>query len=145
MSLIIENLQNEFETPARSTRTRVQPQRFKDFLVNLPPSVSHQQPDTNQESSTVHPISNFISYKNFSKKHKCFLAAITSNNEHVSFSQAAKDPRWHDAMKTEIKALTSNNTWELVELPKGKGRLIASGFTRSNSILTGPWKGTKRG
>ncbi|CAH1428561.1 unnamed protein product [Lactuca virosa] len=37
MSPVIENLQNEIETPARFTRTRVQPKKFKDFLVNLPP------------------------------------------------------------------------------------------------------------
>ena len=30
------------------------------------------------------------------------------------------NPKWKDAMVEEMKALQKNDTWELVELPKGK-------------------------
>ncbi|XP_075109162.1 uncharacterized protein LOC142180956 [Nicotiana tabacum] len=36
-----------------------------------------------------------------------------------TFSEASKDNRWIEAMKTEIKALEDNITWDVVDLPKG--------------------------
>jgi len=36
-----------------------------------------------------------------------------------SFEEAYTNPKWRDAMYTEIKAIEKNNTWELVDLPKG--------------------------
>ncbi|KAI3511071.1 hypothetical protein L1887_18215 [Cichorium endivia] len=92
----------ELENRARSTRTRSQPQKFKDYLVKLPPpSVNHEQPVINQDTSTVHPISNFVSYKKFSTNHKAYLGAISSNNEPTTFHQASQDERWREAMKKE--------------------------------------------
>uniref|UniRef100_A0A2N9H044 Reverse transcriptase Ty1/copia-type domain-containing protein n=1 Tax=Fagus sylvatica TaxID=28930 RepID=A0A2N9H044_FAGSY len=48
------------------------------------------------------------------------LAAITSNDEPTSFSQAVKNPQWREAMANEIAALEANNTWTLETLPPGK-------------------------
>lgn len=93
---------------------------FTDYKVNLPTSLDHAQPDNNQQSSMVYPITNFVTYAKFSNSHKAFLAAIDSNNEPKYFAQAVKDNRWKEAMKKEIKALEANDTWTLEELPKGK-------------------------
>nr|GEV63950.1 retrovirus-related Pol polyprotein from transposon TNT 1-94 [Tanacetum cinerariifolium] len=149
---------NQAQSEARPTRTKFQPSRFKDFEVRVPPSVKHPTSTTNQAASTVcHPISNFVSYKKFSSKHKVFLSAIDNNDEPKSFKQAAQSDNWRKAMKNEIKALERNGTWTLEVLPKGKraidskwvykikfkpngevekykARLVAKGFTQMEGV-----------
>ena len=42
------------------------------------------------------------------------------------FSQAInsdKFDKWIDAMKEELKSMTQNNVWDLVELPEGSKRV----------------------
>ncbi|XP_070055143.1 uncharacterized protein [Nicotiana tomentosiformis] len=40
--------------------------------------------------------------------------------EPTTYTQAAKDPRWVEAMQLEIKVLEDNDTWKVVPLPQGK-------------------------
>lgn len=47
----------------------------------------------------VHPLANFISYKNFTDSHKAFLAAVSSNKEPKHFNQAVQDVKWGEAMQ----------------------------------------------
>ncbi|KAL6348342.1 hypothetical protein AAG906_005643 [Vitis piasezkii] len=42
-----------------------------------------------------------------------------AQTEPSSFEQADCDPRWRQAMSTELQALERNNTWEMVPLPPG--------------------------
>ncbi|KAH0773178.1 hypothetical protein KY290_010315 [Solanum tuberosum] len=49
-----------------------------------------------------------------------FVAATSINTEPATYAEASKEPKWVEAMQAEIKALQDNNTWELVDLPKGK-------------------------
>ncbi|XP_076904346.1 uncharacterized protein LOC143559751 [Bidens hawaiensis] len=132
---------NEPEFFERPKRNRTNPSYLKDYDVKLPPSLNqeHSSSSSNQEPSTL------------------FLAAITSNNEPKYYGQAVKNPKWIEAMKTEIKALEENGTWTLEELPKGKhvidskwvykikykpsgeierykARLVAKGFTQTEGI-----------
>ncbi|KAH9678684.1 protein kinase domain-containing protein [Citrus sinensis] len=46
--------------------------------------------------------------------------AITAGVEPASFAEAVRDPRWREAMKSELQALENNNTWIVVSLPPGK-------------------------
>ena len=39
---------------------------------------------------------------------------------HHNVQDALTDPKWKDDVFEEMTALHKNNTWELVELPKGK-------------------------
>ncbi|KAM0021620.1 putative RNA-directed DNA polymerase [Helianthus debilis subsp. tardiflorus] len=144
---------------ARPKRTRTQPSYLKQYDVKLPPSldVEHSHPGSEKNPSTVHSLSHFVSYDNFSNSHKAFLSAITSNNEPKFFGQAIRDPKWIDAMKAEIQALEQNQTWTLEDLPDGKraidskwvykikykpngdierykARLVAKGFTQLEGI-----------
>ncbi|KAK1414482.1 hypothetical protein QVD17_30227 [Tagetes erecta] len=118
-NIITEELPNEPQAP-RTRRTRLPSSRLQDYEVTLPPSIDHAKPVPDQTSSTVHPLSNYVSYNNFSESHKVFLAAITSVNEPKSFKEAMQDKNWRDAMQREIKALEENGTWTLETLPKGK-------------------------
>ncbi|XP_076888172.1 uncharacterized protein LOC143538502 [Bidens hawaiensis] len=114
-----ENVENQEATvnDERAKRIRTQPTHFRDFHVNLPPSIDPTRAVASQDSSTVYPLSNYISYDKFSKSHKIFLAAIESNDEPKSFNQAMQDEKWRDAMKKEIRALEENGMWTLENLP----------------------------
>ena len=49
------------------------------------------------------------------------LFALYCNVEDpIHFEEAVKDKKWIDAMDEEMNAIEKNNTWELVDLPKGK-------------------------
>ena len=44
------------------------------------------------------------------------------DNDPVSFSQAInndKSDKWINAMREELKSITQNNVWDLVDFPKG--------------------------
>ncbi|KAK1364927.1 hypothetical protein POM88_040488 [Heracleum sosnowskyi] len=46
--------------------------------------------------------------------------ALYANADPVAFEDAAKENKWRQAMDQEIDAIERNETWELVEAPKGK-------------------------
>ncbi|KAK3023555.1 hypothetical protein RJ639_044640 [Escallonia herrerae] len=58
------------------------------FPPSLAPVENNTPPSSPSANSTVHPLSHFISYSKFSPNHTVFLAAISSNDELRSFSQA---------------------------------------------------------
>ncbi|GKC55403.1 retrovirus-related pol polyprotein from transposon TNT 1-94 [Tanacetum coccineum] len=148
----------EAQAETRPTRTRTQPSRFKDYVVQVPPSVKHPTLTSNQVTSTIrYPILNFVSYDKFSTNHKAFIAAITNNDEPKCFKQAEQDAQWREAMQKEVKALEKNGTWTLEYLPEGKraidskwvykikfkpngeverykARLVAKGFTQMEGV-----------
>lgn len=105
----MDNL-TETHDDTREKRTRIVLKRFNDFVVKLPPSIDHARPASHQASSTVHSLTNYISYDKFSDSHKAFLSAISSNEEPRSFKQARQDQNWITIMKNEIKALEDNGT-----------------------------------
>ncbi|RVW73046.1 Retrovirus-related Pol polyprotein from transposon RE1 [Vitis vinifera] len=46
--------------------------------------------------------------------------ALLSDCDPITFQEAIKDLKWHKAMNEEIMSIEKNNSWELVELPKGQ-------------------------
>ena len=78
-------------------------------------------------------------------------------HEPESYAEAAKDANWRAAMEEEMRALTSNETWDLVDAPKGvkpigcrwvykvkyntdgsvnryKARLVAKGYAQKHDV-----------
>ena len=49
-------------------------------------------------------------------RHKTIMHYI----EPTSYQEASKDPQWVKAMTEELNALSKNQTWKVVTLPKGK-------------------------
>lgn len=72
------------------------------YIVNLLSFVDQATSATNQDSSTVHLISNLISYKNFTQSHKELLVEISTNVEPNNFNQVVQDENWREVMKKEI-------------------------------------------
>jgi len=64
-----------------------------------------------------------VNYDHFSLAHRVFLASISQEKEPVTHTDAVKDSRWRDAMKSEIHALEANGTWTTTPLPTGKKAL----------------------
>lgn len=91
----------------KSSRTYIQPIWLRDYV-------------TTQKETSKYPITNSISYDKVTPKYQKYLTKFSILVEPRSLKQAAKDARWIEAMKQEIKALEDNKTWEVVDLPTGK-------------------------
>jgi hypothetical protein len=125
--------------PRKSTRKREIPARLKDC-------VEYQ-----------HDIAKFVSYERCSPSFKSFICSLDSKSAPTDWREAIMDPKWKAAMLEEMEALEKNNTWEVVELPKGKepvgckwvytikqnpdgkvdrykARLVAKGYTQTYGV-----------
>ncbi|XP_074378611.1 uncharacterized protein LOC141720152 [Apium graveolens] len=110
-----------------------------------------------------HSLSSFLAskasllYHTFTPSYQQFLAHTASVPTPSTYSQAIKYPVWCEAMKAEILALESNDTWDLVPMPSNtnivdckwiykvkyrpngdieryKARLVAKGFTQTSGV-----------
>ncbi|XP_047258735.1 uncharacterized mitochondrial protein AtMg00820-like, partial [Capsicum annuum] len=66
-----------------------------------------------------HALANHMSYDRLSQSYKSYVMNTSCVVEPTGYSKACKDSKWMEAMN-EIEALNSNNTWEVVTLPKEK-------------------------
>ena len=104
-----------------------------------------------------YPLSDSIDNSLLSSSYAHFCSIITSILEPRFYQEAVKDPKWQEAMNSEIDALVSNNTWTLTPLPSNKkaigckwvyrvkykadgsverykARLVAKGFTQQEGL-----------
>ncbi|KAH0723803.1 hypothetical protein KY289_006847 [Solanum tuberosum] len=63
-----------------------------------------------KQSSTRHPLANFLSYEKLTSCYRSYLCKVSDYMEPKNFKQAAKDDRWILAMQQEIQALEDNKT-----------------------------------
>jgi hypothetical protein len=106
----------------RSQRPREANVRLKDYVcsqVILPP---HQLFSASSAPipGTKYPLCHFISYNRYSPSHLCYIANVSRDEEPPSYELAMTDPKWQEAMNSELQALIDNQTWSLVPLPPGK-------------------------
>lgn len=108
----------ETHTTALGPQTRQPPAYLRGYYCHTagsnPSYMSCKPPDS---SGKPYHISNFVQYDHFSSTHRAFMAAISTNDEPKSYSQAIKSVAWRDAMAQEIAALEANKTWSLEPLP----------------------------
>ncbi|XP_070040433.1 uncharacterized mitochondrial protein AtMg00810-like [Nicotiana tomentosiformis] len=76
-----------------------------------------------QKSSCLYPLSNYVVYDHLTPAYRSSLAAYSAIVEPKTYVEANTNPLWVAAMKSEISALESNNTWTVVDLPPDKGDL----------------------
>ena len=65
-----------------------------------------------------HPLSNFVSFENFSPSHRAFLTQINSIPIPQTLIEAFNG-KWKQAMKVKMEILEKNRIGEIMELPKG--------------------------
>ncbi|KAJ0764103.1 putative RNA-directed DNA polymerase [Helianthus annuus] len=137
-----ETNQSEGNTVRKSSRKTLFPKRFDEFVV---------------EGKVKYGIEKVVNYSNLSVENFCFINSLNKTVEPSSYFEAIKDPRWIEAMNSEMEALYRNNTWVVVDLPKGrkpigckwvyrikykangeveryKARLVAKGFNQREGI-----------
>lgn len=53
------------------------------------------------------------------------LALFSSvvHSDPISFEEAVKEEKWRTTMDAEIRSIGKNETWDLIELPKGDKRI----------------------
>ncbi|OIT21742.1 hypothetical protein A4A49_58190, partial [Nicotiana attenuata] len=71
-------------------------------------------------SCTKHPLSNFVSYNSLSPSYRAFALSIFSVSIPQNWREAFADSKWKQAMIEEMKALSKNETWDLVTSPLNK-------------------------
>ena len=102
---------------------------------------------------TRHPIDRFVSYKALFFKYCAFVSQLDTIRIPRNIDEAMAIPEWQQAVQEEMDALRQNDTWSIVDLPKGKkpvgckwvftpkyradgslekykARLVAKGFTQ---------------
>ena len=52
-------------------------------------------------------------YNDYTAYHYAFMMKVVTIQEPETFSEAAKDPRWVEAMNEEMHTLSKNETWDL--------------------------------
>ncbi|GJS97878.1 ribonuclease H-like domain-containing protein [Tanacetum coccineum] len=89
----------------RSYRQSVFSRNYNDFVV---------------DSKVKYGIEKYVGYSKLNTENYCFVTQLNKNHEPNSFLEASKYPHWTDSMNQEMNALLRNETWEIVELPKGR-------------------------
>lgn len=55
----------------------------------------------------------------YNSTNEVHLVCLLEDAENIRVEEALRDNKWKTATKEEIEAITRNETWDLVELPKG--------------------------
>ncbi|WKA10965.1 hypothetical protein VitviT2T_028505 [Vitis vinifera] len=140
-------------TTTRSSRVSQPPKYLSDYHCHLASSTPH----FDISNSTPYPLSDVISYNKLSPSFRAFSIFISTITEPTAYAEALVVPEWQHAMRAELQALESNNTWSLCTLPPGKtavgckwiypvkyhddgsierykARLVAKGFTQQEGV-----------
>lgn len=64
-----------------------------------------------------HPLHEVLSYSHLSPSHEKFAMSLLCDVEPTTYQEAVQHPCWVEAMQAEIKALSSNQTWDIVNTP----------------------------
>ena len=71
-------------------------------------------------SGTSYSLVNYITCSKFFATYKAFLAPIAKIIKPKYYHEAARDPRCRQTMTEEIKALETNHTYTIEDLPPGE-------------------------
>jgi hypothetical protein len=90
----------------------------------LPPRINRGVPPKRyvpeDGTSKEYPIANYMTTEKLPERVKMFSEKMLSISVPKNVEEAQQDPKWVQAMENEMKALQKNDTWVLVDLPKGK-------------------------
>jgi len=72
-----------------------------------------------------------------------YIFFISSQIEPQCYVEAIQLPKWVKAIERKVKALETNDTWKIVDIPTGNTPLVVSGFIKSNEKLIEMLKDTR--
>nr|ABI34293.1 Integrase core domain containing protein [Solanum demissum] len=87
-----------------TTQTRKSTRHFK------PPTWMQDYVCKPTAHTCTYSLSVVLGYSSLSPKYQAYIAKMFTDSEPTSFKEAVKDPRWIEAMQSEIKALEENST-----------------------------------
>jgi len=131
----------------KSGRMTQAPKYLQDFHYQL---VSLNSPNPIQATTVKvlpgkqFPLSNFLSYTQFSLPFQVFAASISSHTEPQTYAQVVLEPHWRTTMQNELEALESNQTWILTDLPPGKRPIDCKYAIRLNTMQMVALKDSKQ-
>ncbi|GJR85277.1 ribonuclease H-like domain-containing protein [Tanacetum coccineum] len=86
----------------RSTRQKVMPAKFNDFVVN---------------SSVKYGLEKYVCYANLSNVNYCFSTTLNNSTDPKTFHEASQNPKWIKVMNLEMEAL-----YKAILVTKGFGQ-----------------------
>ncbi|KAF3678029.1 hypothetical protein FXO38_03470 [Capsicum annuum] len=117
--------------PRRSSRTHKQPAYLDDYYCN---NVLLTDLTTSCFTSPISP--QVFPFGALSSTNQLVVNSISFVIELAIYAQAIIHPGWQTTMNDEIEALISNQTWDVVELPKDKKALPLVKMTTIRCLLT---------
>nr|GEW08730.1 hypothetical protein [Tanacetum cinerariifolium] len=88
--------------PRRSSRKYVLPNKYNDFVLN---------------KKAKYGLDKVVTYSNLSSDKFSFVTNLNKTTKPKSYKEAALDPKWIEAMNSEMEALNKNKTWIITDLP----------------------------
>ncbi|GJV13759.1 ribonuclease H-like domain-containing protein [Tanacetum coccineum] len=95
----------EPQTYRKSSRKSIMPSKLNDYVVDI---------------KVKYGLNKYVNYSNLSSDNYSFVTNLNKTYEPKSYKEAATDPRWVDAMNSEMEALNRNKTWIITDLPSGR-------------------------
>ena len=72
------------------------------------------------EGKVKYPIANYVSCSSLALERQAWVSNVEVIQAPTRVEEALNDPKWVAAMDEETMALHKNDTWEVMELPKGR-------------------------
>jgi len=115
-----QNVGEQVESLVEGLQVYSRHPRSKTILQPLNQTSTLDSGNKGIRSCTQHSVSNFVSHNNLSLPYRTFFPKLFCVSISQSVQDTLEDPKWREAMQEKIRALYKNNTYDLVELPKGK-------------------------
>ncbi|XP_071928007.1 uncharacterized protein [Coffea arabica] len=107
--------------PRQKQRIQRPPAYLKDYVCDNPNSSCHSNSvSISRASDTPYSLNSYLSNHHFSPPRQSFLAALLTETEPSTYSEASQDEKWRSAIQIELDALAANHIWDLALLPTGK-------------------------
>lgn len=83
---------------------------------------SHALPASTSKSlgKSLYALIEYICFDRLTPAHQAYLETVLATSDPVHYKDAIHDPRWNNAMGTEVGALEGQHTWDIIELPPDK-------------------------
>nr|GEV23264.1 hypothetical protein [Tanacetum cinerariifolium] len=93
------------QTYRKSSRKSIMPSKLNDYVV---------------DSKVKYGINKYVDYLTLSSDNYSFVKNLNKTYEPKSYKEEASDPRWIEAMNSEMETLIRNMTWVITEFPSGR-------------------------